>query len=420
MFEIDANCTYTTWSIPSSHCSGHGTCILGTGRCICDSGYTGSSDFINLKGKDCHINIERMKVLWSLASLLALISVIQLSRALRMSYRSLNHTGQNRSQRLKNGITHLRRQFIYRPSLTFIIIPAGFWGTTLMARLILNLSLRGLNLKGNKKLQDDLQGLYRKLILKGYFDHLACIVMGTLGLIGGESNSYNLYTSMYFCIQGWVIVSFLMYNIFFTSIAKTIGIAFGNAGNTESVDKIKTRILRLLPVTRVVMVIFALLALLFLIYPPLYKHWAYFWLFILAAIAVLSTFAAHVFLVRKRESVNTVTVRGANGSITKTIGSYKSGRALGRFNSNESTFKKSRTTTIKSNDANSFSTSNPFASNAARASYVRDQRASTQEIYFYYFFFYFSSGSEKHEDEIEDKIEDSKQRNSKIPNETKR
>lgn len=132
MFEIDANCTYTTWSIPSSHCSGHGTCILGTGRCICDSDYTGSSDFINLKGKDCHINIERMKVLWSLASLLALISVIQLSRALRMSYHSLNRTGQNRSQRLKNGITHLRRQFIYRPSTRILLCLVVFNSGTIM------------------------------------------------------------------------------------------------------------------------------------------------------------------------------------------------------------------------------------------------------------------------------------------------
>jgi len=42
--------------IPTSNCSSYGTCI--EGRCYCDDGYIGASDWINLEGKDCQITGE--------------------------------------------------------------------------------------------------------------------------------------------------------------------------------------------------------------------------------------------------------------------------------------------------------------------------------------------------------------------------
>ncbi|GMH73259.1 hypothetical protein TrST_g8047 [Triparma strigata] len=405
MFEINNNCTYGSWDTIASDCSGHGECS-GNGLCLCNSGYTGASDFVNLKDHDCHINITLMKVLWSIASAFALVAVVQIVRALRMSYRSLNRTGMNRQQRQKHGITHVRRQFFYRPStriliclcifnlgtimfairripnadkvvtpsrlmlwigLTFLIIPAGFWGTTLMARLILNLSLQGLNLKASKPLNDSLKLLYKRLIIKGYFDHFSIIIMGSIGLIGGESDSYGLYSSMYFCIQGWIILSFLTYNVFFTQISSTISIAFHNSPDTKEINAIKTRIQRLMPIARIITVLFSFLALVFVVYPPLYKQWAYFWLGVSTAVAFLSIFASHVFLVKKRESVNTVTLRGEDGKLNKSSGVYKSSR----FNSSESTFKKTRTPSTSSSPLEFRYSTNPIASVNARKSYAK-------------------------------------------------
>jgi len=240
-----------------------------------------------------------------------------------------------------------------------------------MARLILNLSLQGLNLKASKPLNDSLKLLYKRLIIKGYFDHFSIMIMGSLGLIGGESDSYGLYSSMYFCIQGWIILSFLTYNVFFTQISSTISIAFHNSPDTKEINAIKTRIQRLMPIMRILMTFFSFLALVFVVYPPLYKQWAYFWLFITTSYAVVSIFAAHVFLVKKRESVNTVTLRGEDGKLNKSSGVYKSSR----FNSSESTFKKTRTPSTSSPPSPSslefrYST-NPIASVNARKSYAK-------------------------------------------------
>lgn len=43
-------------------CSGHGQCINNT--CVCNSGWTGKSDFINADGIDCQINTKVVRGLW--------------------------------------------------------------------------------------------------------------------------------------------------------------------------------------------------------------------------------------------------------------------------------------------------------------------------------------------------------------------
>jgi hypothetical protein len=61
--ELNANCSYPDFSASSLPCSGHGSCI--DSLCVCDSMWTGSSDWINGDGYDCHVSQVVMKVLWT-------------------------------------------------------------------------------------------------------------------------------------------------------------------------------------------------------------------------------------------------------------------------------------------------------------------------------------------------------------------
>ena len=75
-FDLDGNCKYSDWiSIASSDCSGHGTCQAG--RCTCDPGYSGKSDWITMEGYDCHVYIpnENFSPQWFGALLCTLISL---------------------------------------------------------------------------------------------------------------------------------------------------------------------------------------------------------------------------------------------------------------------------------------------------------------------------------------------------------
>lgn len=53
---------------PDAPCSGHGTCQ--SGLCVCDSGYHGESDMVNLSGYACHVQTLTRQAFWGVALLL--------------------------------------------------------------------------------------------------------------------------------------------------------------------------------------------------------------------------------------------------------------------------------------------------------------------------------------------------------------
>ena len=68
--KLDLNCDYSQYQL-GGICSGHGTCV--DGICECDPYYTGRSDWINLEGQGCGINIIALKVLWVILLVMQLL-----------------------------------------------------------------------------------------------------------------------------------------------------------------------------------------------------------------------------------------------------------------------------------------------------------------------------------------------------------
>ena len=94
-----ANLTCSDASFTDVDCSGHGVCIspnatnnLTAATCVCDAGYTGRSDYINMMayGSDCHINESTMKIIWIIlltASVLSIVTSIKRSEKSRKKKR---------------------------------------------------------------------------------------------------------------------------------------------------------------------------------------------------------------------------------------------------------------------------------------------------------------------------------------------
>lgn len=65
--EICGNVSIAVWPVAAARrqgpCSGNGRCELG--RCVCDAGWTGSSDLFNTKGVDCQNSEVGLIALWA-------------------------------------------------------------------------------------------------------------------------------------------------------------------------------------------------------------------------------------------------------------------------------------------------------------------------------------------------------------------
>ena len=67
-----------------AECSGHGVCNATISKstvvykCICEDGYTGESDYINMNayGSDCHMNKTLSRVLWGILCLLSAVALL--------------------------------------------------------------------------------------------------------------------------------------------------------------------------------------------------------------------------------------------------------------------------------------------------------------------------------------------------------
>ncbi|GMH55965.1 hypothetical protein TrLO_g15812 [Triparma laevis f. longispina] len=344
VFNLDftsLTCSYTSWSLPSPHCSFHGTCLNGT--CLCDRGWTGYSDFINLKDQDCHNSIFSMHVLWICAAGLAGSAILQICFAMRSSYLGLKRKMiKKKDTKNKQLIAKFRRQFIYKPStcillcllicefgtiqlayrripneekvltpgrLLFVVWPCGFWGVTLLGRLILNLSLTGVNVRGTA-VQNRIKDVYKKMMLKGYFDHSALILAGIMGLVSGEENRFGLYSITYYCINTYLAVSLLTFNYQWSKITETIAMAFEGVSkdNNPTVWEVKNKIDKLVKITRFgVMIPMGLTVLLFVVYPPMYKWWGLWLVSLLICVGMIGILAGFIFMVKKKETMASVT-----------------------------------------------------------------------------------------------------------------
>jgi len=72
---FNSECSYPENVLSSKPCSGNGDCI--NSICVCSTGYTGRSDWINLDGYDCHINLMAEKVLWAVPCILSLMNLFR-------------------------------------------------------------------------------------------------------------------------------------------------------------------------------------------------------------------------------------------------------------------------------------------------------------------------------------------------------
>ncbi|GMH83737.1 hypothetical protein TL16_g09698 [Triparma laevis f. inornata] len=354
VFNLDftsLTCSYTSWSIPSPHCSFHGTCLNGT--CLCDRGWTGYSDFINLKDQDCHNSIFSMHVLWICAAGLAGSAILQICFAMRSSYLGLKRKMiKKKDTKNKQLIAKFRRQFIYKPStcillcllicefgtiqlayrripneekvltpgrLLFVVWPCGFWGVTLLGRLILNLSLTGVNVRGTA-VQNRIKDVYKKMMLKGYFDHSALILAGIMGLVSGEENRFGLYSITYYCINTYLAVSLLTFNYQWSKITETIAMAFEGVSkdNNPTVWEVKNKIDKLVKITRFgVMIPMGLTVLLFVVYPPMYKWWGLWLVSLLICVGMIGILAGFIFMVKKKETMASVTSSRSSARTSK-------------------------------------------------------------------------------------------------------
>ncbi len=57
-------------------CSGNGLCLVPTGLCQCEDGWTGLADFVDSEGYDCGINILATQILWGIVLAFSVISFV--------------------------------------------------------------------------------------------------------------------------------------------------------------------------------------------------------------------------------------------------------------------------------------------------------------------------------------------------------
>ncbi|GMI04259.1 hypothetical protein TrVE_jg1515 [Triparma verrucosa] len=358
---INDECSYGPWDVAASDCSHHGVCVNGT--CICDEGWTGYSDFINMGGRDCHSSIVIQDGLWTAAAVLAGLAILQIMIALRSSYSGLKRKMiKGKDKRMKETsqtmIRKLRREFAYKPStrillclvicelgtiqvayrripneekvispvryvvwscLLFIVWPCGFWGVTLLGRLILNLSLTGVNIRG-EAVQKRIKEVYRKMMLKGYCDHSALVLTGIMGLVSGEGNRFGLYSATYYLINVYLAVSLLTFNYQWSWITDTMSMAFSGVSKTSSpaIWEVKRKITRLVNITRFgVMIPMGGCILAFVFYPPIYKWWGMWLVILLIAVGIIGILAGVIFMVKKKEAMATVSSGTSSSSGTR-------------------------------------------------------------------------------------------------------
>lgn len=82
---VAQNCSDPSFSPGPLPCSGHGVCS-GTASesvCVCDAGYTGRSDWINLEGHDCHLNEAGLTAAWAILGALTLPALARLAQVIR-------------------------------------------------------------------------------------------------------------------------------------------------------------------------------------------------------------------------------------------------------------------------------------------------------------------------------------------------
>ena len=95
-----------------------------------------------------------------------------------------------------------------------------------MGRLCLNLALSGVGIGNDPAMVAQVKLTYKRIMLKGYFDHAMCVLLGTAGLIGGEENAYNATLVSYMVVQGYLSFSFLLMNLQWSIISRTVNAAF--------------------------------------------------------------------------------------------------------------------------------------------------------------------------------------------------
>ncbi|GMH67117.1 hypothetical protein TL16_g04596 [Triparma laevis f. inornata] len=68
-----SNCSLTTNSYIYELCTNNGVCS--NDSCICDEGWSGAGDFLNMEGEDCHVHTPTIKVLHGFCLVLVIINL---------------------------------------------------------------------------------------------------------------------------------------------------------------------------------------------------------------------------------------------------------------------------------------------------------------------------------------------------------